>query len=174
MLFYTGVKRTSSVVAESYVNDLEGRRRQLRIMKDFIEESVSILVNGHDIGGFGDLLHEAWQVKRSLSPHVSNQEIDALYEVARKAGAIGGKLTGAGGGGFMLLFVPPQKQAAVKEALPHLIHVPFRFEFSGSQIIFFDLEIDYSGQEKERLSHPVLPFREWNPTMERPNALLST
>jgi D-glycero-alpha-D-manno-heptose-7-phosphate kinase len=72
MLFYTGIKRTSADVAESYVNDMEARRRQLRIMKDLIEESISILNNGDDLCGFGELLHEAWQAKRSLSAAVSN------------------------------------------------------------------------------------------------------
>jgi D-glycero-alpha-D-manno-heptose-7-phosphate kinase len=99
MLFYTGIKRTSADIAESYVNDMEARRRQLRIMKDLIEESISILNNGDDLRGFGELLHEAWQAKRSLSAAVSNSFVDEIYASAVSAGAVGGKLTGAGGGG---------------------------------------------------------------------------
>ncbi len=99
-------------------------------------------------------------MKRNLSPLVSNQEIDEIYKIANSAGAIGGKITGAGGGGFMLLFVPPSRQTAVKEKLPQLIHVPFRFEFSGSQIIFCDPEEDYSAEEIRRDRMPIRMFRE--------------
>ena len=160
MLFYTGIKRTSADVAESYVNDMEARRRQLRIMKDLIEESISILNNGDDLCGFGELLHEAWQAKRSLSPAVSNSFVDEIYASAITAGAVGGKLTGAGGGGFMLLFAPPSRQKEIREKLNTLIHVPFKIEFSGSQIIFFDSEEDYSREEKERASRSIESFRE--------------
>ena len=105
-------------------------------------------------------MHEAWQIKRGLSDKVSNADVDTLYQQAKEAGAVGGKLTGAGGGGFMLLFVPPGRQAAVSQALHHLIHVPFQFEFSGSQIIFFEPELDYSAEERQRTKQIVQPFRE--------------
>ncbi|MDX2099794.1 MAG: hypothetical protein SFW36_18600 [Leptolyngbyaceae cyanobacterium bins.59] len=160
MLFYTGIKRTASDVAGSYVQDIDAKRRQLRIMKDLVEESISILNNGQDLTGFGEILHEAWQVKRSLSSQVSNSEVDDLYTLAREAGAVGGKLTGAGGGGFLLLFVPPDKQPQVREALNQLLHVPFQFEFAGSQIIFYDPEQDYSREELERTTRPAQLFRE--------------
>jgi len=163
MLFYTGLKRTSSNIAESYVNDMEARRRQLRIMKDLIEESIAILNNGDDICGFGELLHEAWQAKRSLSTAVSNTFVDKIYETAVSAGAIGGKLPGAGGGGFMLLFAPPSRQREIREKLNTLIHVPFKIEFSGSQIIFFDSEEDYSFEEKDRASRSIQSFQEMSP-----------
>lgn len=150
MLFYTGIKRTASNIAESYVNDIESKKRQLRIMKDLVEESISILSSGEDIIRFGELLYEAWQIKRGLSSKVSNSYVDGIYDQAISAGALGGKITGAGGGGFMLLFVPPSQQKKVREQLKKLIYVPFKFEFSGSQIIFFDSEEDYSILEKER------------------------
>jgi len=163
MLFYTGIKRTSADIAESYVNDMEARRRQLRIMKDLIEESISILNNGDDLCGFGELLHEAWQAKRSLSATVSNSFVDQIYESAISAGAIGGKLTGAGGGGFMLLFAPPSRQKEIREKLNTLIHVPFKIEFSGSQIIFFDSEEDYSREEEDRAARSIQSFQEMSP-----------
>jgi D-glycero-alpha-D-manno-heptose-7-phosphate kinase len=163
MLFYTGIKRTASNVAESYVKGIEEKKRQMRIMKDLVEESISILNSGHDILGFGELLHEAWQAKRSLSPSVSNSHVDELYDLALSSGAIGGKLAGAGGGGFLLLFVPPARHQLLKEKLSQLIHVPFKFEFSGSQIIFFDQEEDYSVEEKARADRPIQPFRELSP-----------
>ena len=163
MLFYTGIKRTSADIAESYVNDIEARRRQLRIMKDLIEESISILNNGDDLCGFGELLHEAWQAKRSLSATVSNSFVDQIYESAISAGAIGGKLTGAGGGGFMLLFALPSRQKEIREKLNTLIHVPFKIEFSGSQIIFFDSEEDYSREEEDRAARSIQSFQEMSP-----------
>ncbi len=83
---------------------------------------------------------------------MSSPEVDALYEKARAAGALGGKLTGAGGGGFLLLFVPPECHQATVEALGHLIHVPFAFESVGSQIIFHETGIDYQHAEKARQS----------------------
>ena len=160
MLFYTGIKRTASEIAESYVNGVDGRKRQLRIMKDLVEEGISILNSGQDIASFGELLHEAWEAKRSLSSSVSNSHVDQIYQRAMAAGAIGGKLMGAGGGGFMLLFVAPAMQSKVKEVLSNLIHVPFKFESAGSQIILFDLEEDYSAEDKARTQQSIQGFRE--------------
>jgi D-glycero-alpha-D-manno-heptose-7-phosphate kinase len=102
-----------------------------------------VLNGDEDIMSFGALLHEAWQIKRNLSSSVSNTHIEEIYAAARSSGAIGGKLLGAGGGGFMLFFVPPVAQKRVRQSLRHLVHVPFHFESSGSQIIFFDPEEDY-------------------------------
>jgi D-glycero-alpha-D-manno-heptose-7-phosphate kinase len=136
MLFYTGIARTASDVARSYASDLAARSRQLRAMQEFLDEAVPLLRSGKDIEAFGDLLHEAWQVKRSLSGKVSSPAVDELYNKARAAGAIGGKLTGAGGGGFLLLFVPPDRQAVVRAALEPLLWVPFQMEPAGSQILF--------------------------------------
>jgi mevalonate kinase len=86
---------------------------------------------------FGDLMHESWVCKRALSDKVSTPEIDAMYEKARGAGAIGGKILGAGGGGFMLLFVRPEHQPQVREVLKDLVHVPFNFDESGSRIVMY-------------------------------------
>jgi D-glycero-alpha-D-manno-heptose-7-phosphate kinase len=125
-----------------------------------VAESIDILASGMDIRAFGDLLHEGWLAKRSLSDRVSNREVDALYERARSAGALGGKLTGAGGGGFLLLFVPPSRRAAVLEALRRQIHVPFAFESGGSQIIFYEPGIDYHEVEQARRRQPAVIFKE--------------
>ncbi len=160
MLFYTGIKRTAADVANSYVSDIESKKRQLRIMKDLVDESMALLNSNCELSGFGELLHEAWQAKRSLSPCVTNNDVDYLYESARKAGATGGKITGAGGGGFMLLFVPPERQESVRLALNKLIHVPFSFDYSGSQIVYFQHEEDFSKIEVERNQHIISPFRE--------------
>lgn len=163
MLFYTGIKRTASDIAHSY--DMDGKRQQLRIMKDLVEEGLLILNSGSDITAFGRLLHEAWRAKRTLSPKVSNSCVDEIYNRALAAGALGGKLTGAGGGGFMLLFVPPDRQEKVKQTFNTLIHVPFQFESGGSQIIFYDPEVDYHAEEESRKTQPVQAFYE-NPLLQ--------
>ena len=160
MLFYTGIKRTASTIADTYVNDIDDKRRQLRLMRELVDEGVSILGGGQDLGGFGELLHEAWQAKRSLSATVSNSYVDDIYDQARAAGAIGGKLIGAGGGGFIVFFAPPGRHAAIRERLAKLIHVPVKFEFGGSQIIFFDREEDYSAEEQARSARTIDAFRE--------------
>ena len=160
MLFYTGIKRTAADVAQTYVNDITNKKRHLRITKDLVKEGLAVLSSGQDLTAFGELMHEAWHVKRSLSDKVSNSEVDHIYQRAIDAGAIGGKLTGAGGGGFMLLFMPPDRHSAVREALSHLINVPFKFDFSGSQIIFFDPEEDYQALEQARAGQTIQSFRE--------------
>ena len=159
MLFYTGVPRTASDVARSYVIKIDGRRRQLKALRGLVEEGIDLLVGGADLHCFGELLHEAWQIKRGLSDMVTNPSLDALYEKARAAGAVGGKLTGAGGGGFLLLFVPQEKRASVLTALRPLIHVPFAFESAGSQIIFYEPGVDYREAEMARTLQAA-PFKE--------------
>jgi D-glycero-alpha-D-manno-heptose-7-phosphate kinase len=160
MLLYTGIKRTAAQVAESYVPELESKRRQLRIMKDLVEESLALLNSGGDITGFGELMHEGWMAKRSLSDSIAGGELDRIYAAARRAGAVGGKITGAGGGGFILLFVPPERRSAVREALSTLIHVPFAFECSGSQIVYYQPEEDYSSAAEDQSRRRIAPFRE--------------
>jgi D-glycero-alpha-D-manno-heptose-7-phosphate kinase len=160
MLFFTGIKRTASSIAQTYVQDVASKERQMRLLTAMVKEGVSILSDGQDIARFGKLLHEGWQAKRSLSEKVSNSVIEEIYDQAMQAGAIGGKLIGAGGGGFMLLFVHPQDQAKVRERLRKLIYVPFKFEFTGSRIIFFDPEEDFSGQSRVREEQPIEPFRD--------------
>jgi D-glycero-alpha-D-manno-heptose-7-phosphate kinase len=148
MLVYTGIARTAADVAKSYVEGIEARRRQLRLMGQMVDEAIHILTGGVNLVAFGELLHEAWLAKRSLSSVVSNDEVDSLYERALGAGAVGGKLTGAGGGGFLLLFAPPERQADVLEAMDHPVHVPFEFDATGSQIIFYSPGVDYADADR--------------------------
>jgi D-glycero-alpha-D-manno-heptose-7-phosphate kinase len=160
MLFYTGIKRTASAVAQSYINHIEEKEDQMRTMMAMVEEGIAILSSNRDITNFGKLLDEAWQVKRSFSHQVSNSSIDEIYANAISAGAIGGKLAGAGGGGFIVLFVPPERRGRVRETLNGLVNVPFKFEGSGSQIIFYDPEEDFSASENERATLPIREFRD--------------
>jgi len=160
MLFYTGIKRTASDVAQTYTQDLKIKKRQLRTLNGLVGEAMAVLNGNESITGFGRLLHESWATKRSLSAKVSNEVTDEIYAEARSAGALGGKLTGAGGGGFMLLFVPPGKQKKVREKLARLLYLPFTFESWGSQVVYFDPEKDYSSYERLRKRQALSAFRE--------------
>jgi D-glycero-alpha-D-manno-heptose-7-phosphate kinase len=172
MLFYTGIKRTASDIASSYVGCMDKRAVLLRQMGEYVEQSSAILGSQQDLTAFGELLHQTWLAKRGLSDKVSNPQVDALYDSARAAGAIGGKLLGAGGGGFILFFVPPDRQEKVRQQLSRLIHVPFAFESSGSQIIFFDLEEDFAKHDKDRASQQIEAFREWHPEPAKTKTVL--
>lgn len=144
MLFYTGIERTAADIAKSYVNNIKSREKQLDRITEQVTEAFELLNSKEDIKHFGQLLNESWQIKRTLSSLVSNSEIDELYKRAISKGAIGGKIIGAGGGGFLLLFIPPSYQSKIKKEFSKLIHVPFKFEHDGSQIIFFDQQNNYS------------------------------
>ncbi len=138
MLFFTGFSRIASEIAKDKISNLGKKVKELQQIQRLVGEALDILSRGKDIRLFGELLHTVWTCKQSLSEKVSNVQINAIYETARKAGAIGGKLLGAGGGGFMLLFVEPAKQPQVREALKGFIHVPFQFETTGSQVIYYE------------------------------------
>lgn len=136
MLFFTGFSRIASEIADEQIRNTPGKRNELKSMYQMVDEAINIL-NADRIKAFGKLLHESWQIKKSLSGKITTPHIDEIYATARRAGAIGGKLLGAGGGGFILFFAEPQKQAKIKERLRKLLYVPFRFENLGSQIIFY-------------------------------------
>jgi len=138
MLCFTGFARYAPEVAQSTIDNMRSREKELHRMKEMVDEAISVLQKPNpSLLEFGELLHESWNCKRSLSSKVSTPEIDQIYEAAMGAGATGGKILGAGGGGFLLLFVKPELQARVKERLNHLIHVPFGFETSGSRVIVY-------------------------------------
>jgi len=138
MLCFTGFSRIASEVAKSTIENFKKRESELKRMKEMVDEAIRVLqpVN-RPIEEFGRLLHENWKYKRSLSDRVSTAEIDAMYEAAINAGALGGKILGAGGGGFLLLFARPEQQARIRDSLKGLIHVPFRFETSGSRVVLY-------------------------------------
>jgi D-glycero-alpha-D-manno-heptose-7-phosphate kinase len=138
MLCFTGFSRFASVVAKSKLDNLQARRQQLCRMRQMVDEGLKILTDSSvPIHSFGELLHEAWQNKRTLSDLVTTPEIDQIYDAARDAGAIGGKLLGAGGGGFMLLFAKPEDHDKIRARLGKLIHVPFKFEDGGSRVVLY-------------------------------------
>lgn len=135
MLFFSGISRRSSEIAATFLPSIQEKATQLHRMREMVEEAISILSSEQDILEFGKLLHESWLLKRSLSSAITNDTCDNIYQSAIDAGAVSGKILGAGGGGFMLFFTPPEKQESVKQALSHLTHVPFSIDYSGSQII---------------------------------------
>ena len=144
MLFFTGFPRTASDVAEEQIQKIPEKKVELRIMMQLVNEAINILQNKTDqLDDFGHLLNEQWLVKKGMSSKISNAEIDAIYQAGMNAGALGGKLLGAGGGGFMLFFVRPEQQERVKEILKNLLHVPIQFDYLGSQIIYYSHEDKY-------------------------------
>jgi len=134
LLFYTGIQRTAEKIARSYVENIEDKSKTLNTMSSMVDQALDRLMN-NDLDGFGKLLDQTWKKKRSLSTLVSNSIIDSMYQEAMDNGALGGKLSGAGGGGLLLLYVPLEKQKRVKKKLSKLLHIPFNFETHGSQII---------------------------------------
>jgi D-glycero-alpha-D-manno-heptose-7-phosphate kinase len=138
MLVFTGVARTANEIAETIVQNLKSKAADMTTMQQMVEHAIGIVSSARtDLVEFGELLREAWQLKRTLSSRVTNTMVDQLLEAATRAGAIGGKLLGAGGGGFMLLFVRPEDQPRVRAALSHLITVPVKFEMSGCRIVLY-------------------------------------
>ena len=139
MLFYfTGFSRFSSDIAEDQIKKTPQKLKELNAMKEMVEEAIKIIAGRkEDLNDFGKLMHETWRIKKSLSSKISNSQIDNIYEAAIRAGALGGKICGAGGGGFILFFVPPENIEKVKQALKNLLIVPFRFENLGSHVIFY-------------------------------------
>ena len=139
ILFFTGLSRYASDIAHSKVANLSQRERQLTMLRDMVDEAAIILqTSGRDLDELGHLLHEGWMLKRQLSSKVSNPAIDDLYEAAQAAGALGGKLLGAGGGGFLLLYAPPERHPALRARLSHLISVSFSFDHGGSKIVVYE------------------------------------
>jgi D-glycero-alpha-D-manno-heptose-7-phosphate kinase len=135
LLFFTGMSRKADNILKEQKGNIKDRISTLREIKQMVQEARKYLATG-DFDTFGLLLHESWMLKKSLAGSISNGAIDDMYEVARHNGAIGGKITGAGGGGFLLLYVPYEKQLAVRKALCDLRELPFRLESDGTKVIF--------------------------------------
>ena len=138
MLYFTGFSRFASEIAEIQIKNTHSKKKELSSIYGMVDEAIAILSGRRELTDFGILLDESWKLKRSLSEKISTPQIDEIYEAAMGAGALGGKLLGAGGGGFMLFFAKPEDQPRIKEKLGSLLHVPFRFDSNGSQIIFYE------------------------------------
>lgn len=137
MLYFTGFSRFASDVAAHQIKNIPRKTNDLHAMRGMVDEAIQIVKSDGDwLGDFGRLLHKSWELKKGLSSKISNDHIDHLYESAITAGALGGKILGAGGGGFLLIYARPKDQPKIHTALSSLLHVPFAFENDGSQIIY--------------------------------------
>lgn len=145
MMFFTGFSRTASEIASHQIKNIPKKEKELTAMYQMVQQAIKLL-NNNRIEEFGKLLNESWQIKRKLSSKVSTAQIDDIYETAQRAGALGGKLLGAGGGGFVLLFAPPSAQKKIREKLKKLLLVPFKFENLGTQIIFYQPNGEYENK----------------------------
>jgi D-glycero-alpha-D-manno-heptose-7-phosphate kinase len=135
MLFYTGITRSAQVVEANKIKNIEKISETLTKIKRQSYEAYDYLLGSGHINKFGCMLHQAWIEKKQLDPSVSNSTIDSMYQRAVSAGALGGKLLGAGGGGFLLLFVPIDKQIKVRDALEGFHEINFEVSNEGSTII---------------------------------------
>lgn len=135
LLFYTGTARQAERILDEQQRNINGRLEILRQMKE-LAYVAHREVSAGNVDAIGELLHEGWQLKKQLASRISNSQIDTLYQAARQAGAVGGKITGAGGGGFLLLYCPHEHQEKVRLALRGLPELPFQLEHDGSKVIF--------------------------------------
>lgn len=142
MLFFTGFSRFSSEIQVSTEGAMKDKTAQLLEMYSLVDDAEKILVSKCDLSEFGRLLDHTWKLKRGITSKISTDSIDGLYQTAIKAGALGGKLLGAGGGGFLLFYVEKDKQEQVRKALDNLLYVPFEFENGGTRVIHYTPE-DY-------------------------------
>jgi len=136
MLFFSGQSRFSGEIAKEQTNNISVNTDTLNKMKELVYEGERILTGDGDLRSFGELLDVSWQMKTTLASNITTDRINSIYETAKKNGAVGGKLLGAGGGGFLLLYVPEKNQGKVRTALENYMHVPFSFEHDGSKILY--------------------------------------
>ena len=139
LMLYTGITRSASLLLKEQSTEMIANSDKRMVMQRMVRLCFDVRaeIQNDNLQGFGDALHESWMLKKSLTANISNIDIDDWYTLARSFGAIGGKILGAGGGGFLLLFAPPDRHGAICHALPNLRPIPFRFEKTGSQIIFY-------------------------------------
>ena len=151
-LYFTGFARTASEVAKEQIKITPQRKRELGAMFQMVDEGEAIIANPtRSLDDFGRLLNESWQIKRTLTNSITNANIDEIYEAGLSAGALGGKLLGAGGGGFMLFYISPERQQALRLRLNKLLCVPLCFWDRGSQVVVYEPEEEYGiAQRAER------------------------
>ncbi len=138
IVFYTGITRSASTILAHQQKAVATEKKKQVVMKRMVAQAFELReqLQRNELSGFGEMLHEGWELKKTLGPRISSGAIDSWYSAARKAGALGGKLLGAGAGGFLTFYVPPERHEAVAQALPGLRRMDFRFEPQGSRIIF--------------------------------------
>jgi D-glycero-alpha-D-manno-heptose-7-phosphate kinase len=143
-LFFTGFSRTASEIAKEQIKVTPQKKHELETMLQMVDEAEAIVTNpNRSLNEFGQLMNESWKIKRTLTQNITNASLDEIYEAGRSAGAVGGKLLGAGGGGFMLFFVPPERRKELRIRLKNLLCVPFSFSNRGSHVVVHESEENY-------------------------------
>lgn len=143
-LYFTGFSRIASEIAKEQIRMTPHRASELETMLELVNEGEAVLSStSRPLDEFGQLLHEGWKLKKTLSQKITNTSIDDIYEAGLRAGALGGKLLGAGGGGFMLFFVPPERRQALRESLKRLLCIPMAFSNRGSHVVVHESEAAY-------------------------------
>jgi D-glycero-alpha-D-manno-heptose-7-phosphate kinase len=143
-LYFTGFSRFASEIAQEQLKMTPHKKQELDTMLQLVDEAEAIIASpDRPLNEFGRLLHESWKIKRTLTQKISNASIDEIYDAGLSAGALGGKLLGAGGGGFMLFFVPPERRQALRIRLKKLLCVPFAFSNKGSHLVVYEPEGEY-------------------------------
>ena len=143
-LYFTGFSRTASEIAKEQIRVTPQRNTELETMHQMVNEAEAIIASpACSLNEFGRLLHEGWKIKRTLTQNITTSSIDEIYQAGLDAGALGGKLLGAGGGGFMLFFVPPERREALRARLKKLLCVPFGFSTRGSEVVVYEPEEVY-------------------------------
>jgi D-glycero-alpha-D-manno-heptose-7-phosphate kinase len=143
-LYFTGFSRFASEIAQEQLRMTPHKKQELDTMLQLVDEAEAIIASpNRSLNEFGRLLNESWQIKRSLTQKISNASIDEIYEAGISAGALGGKLLGAGGGGFMLFFVTPERREALRLRLKKLLCIPFGFSSRGSHVVVYEPEEQY-------------------------------
>src|SRR5579871_213312 len=138
-LYFTGFSRIASEIAKEQIRMTPQRTKELETMHQMVDAAEAVIVDSRcPIGEFGQMLHESWKLKQTLSHNITNSSIDEIYDAGLKAGAVGGKLLGAGGGGFMLFFVPPERRASLRMRLQKLLCIPFTLSNRGSHVVVFE------------------------------------
>ena len=149
LLFYTGVSRFASDIAKKQVLAIPKNKANLHEMQKLVEIAADLLSNGNDLDDFGRLLDQTWQLKRGLESSITPSFINDIYTSGISAGALGGKLLGAGGGGFIIFYVPPEYKQSVLDALIDLLVVPFKIDFTGTELMYSKSQI-YSQTSMDR------------------------
>ena len=138
IMVYTGISRSASAIAKKQIESIPGKSEVMKDIQGMVSEAVKILSGTGDLNDFGHLLHASWQLKKSINEKITTTVVDDMYEAAIRAGAIGGKLLGAGGGGFMIFFAEPGMHQRILDALDDFLLVPFELENAGSHIAFYE------------------------------------
>jgi D-glycero-alpha-D-manno-heptose-7-phosphate kinase len=137
LLIFSGLSRKADDVAKEQISKIELNKEKYKKIYKLVDEAEEILKKKKSLGGFGELLNYQWQLKKSLASNITNNKIDEIYNLAIKNGALGGKLLGAGNGGFMVFYAKKKNHGKILSKLNKFLHVPFRFDYTGSQIIYY-------------------------------------